>query len=99
MLDAKLLKPRSLMETETPTETVDFPSFVDGAQGQYVFGGETLLCMFFPCPCCFAVFSRQIQYNWIVFYKNMLTTCTCLSVKFAYSSNTACKGPDLKGNF
>ena len=29
----------------------------------------------------------------------MFKTCTFLSVKFAYSSNTACKSPDLRGNF
>ena len=28
----------------------------------------------------------------------MFKTCTCLSVKFAYSSNTAYKGADLRGN-
>ena len=51
---------------------------------------------FFPFPRCFAVFSHQIQYNWISLFTKMLKTCTCLSVKFAFSLNIAYKGPDKR---
>ena len=57
------------------------------------------LCFaFFPFPRCFAVFSHQIQYNWISLFTKMLKTCTCLSVKFAFSLNIAYKCPYLRGN-
>ena len=33
---------------------------------------------FSPFSCCFAVFSRQMQYNWIVYLQKLLKTCACL---------------------
>ena len=82
---------------DSPRQTVDFPRLIDGAQGQYMCG-ETLLCIFSLFPRCFAVFSHQIQYNWISLFTKMLKTCTCLSVKFAFSLNIAYKCPYLREN-
>ena len=88
---------------DSPTQTVDFPQFIDGAQGRRENPWAAKLCFaFFSLFLAVLPFSlvKYVQYSFIYKYfiyknaKNMYVS-VC---KIRLFPNIACKGPDLREN-